>query len=326
MNFNFEQKKVVNVPPPNSKTIIKWGIAIIVLILIVGALMTCIYTINDQEVGVVTTFGKVTSITEAGVHLKLPFGIQQVQKTKVNAIYKIELGYKTDDKTGQTVTVESESKMITGDFNIVNVDFFIEYRIADPVKYLYSSQSPDSILKMLAQSQIRSVISSYKIDDILTTGKSEIQGLVKEMLIEELAIYDIGLSISDVRIQDSEPPTVEVNNAFKAVETAKQGMDTALNNATAYENEKIPLANTEKDKLIQQANYQMQARINEARQQIAMFEAMYSEYELNPDVTRIRMYFEAIEDIFPDAKIYIDASENGVQKLLPLEQFVSSGS
>ena len=321
MNFSFNQKKVVNVPSDKNKTALKIVIAIFAVIFAVALISTCIYTVNDQEVGVVTTFGKVTAITEAGVHVKLPFGIQQVQKTKVNAIYKIELGYKTDDKTGETYTVESESKMITGDFNIVNVDFFIEYRIADPVKYLYSSKSPDSILKMLAQSQIRSVISSYKIDDILTTGKSEIQGLVKDMLIQELEVYDIGLSISDVRIQDREPPTVEVNNAFKAVETAKQGMDTALNNATAYENEKIPLANTEKDKLIQHANYQMQARINEARQQIAMFEAMYSEYELNPEITRIRMYFEAIEVIFPNAKIYIDASENGVEKLLPLESF-----
>ena len=236
MNFSFNQKKVVNVPSDKNKTALKIVIAIFAVIFAVALISTCIYTVNDQEVGVVTTFGKVTAITEAGVHVKLPFGIQQVQKTKVNAIYKIELGYKTDDKTGETYTVESESKMITGDFNIVNVDFFIEYRIADPVKYLYSSKSPDSILKMLAQSQIRSVISSYKIDDILTTGKSEIQGLVKDMLIQELEVYDIGLSISDVRIQDSEPPTVEVNNAFKAVETAKQGMDTALNNATAYEN------------------------------------------------------------------------------------------
>lgn len=321
MNFSFNQKKVVSVPSDKNKKALKLIIAIFAIIFAVTLISTCIYTVNDQEVGVVTTFGKVTSITEAGVHVKLPFGVQQVQKTKVNAIYKIELGYKTDNNTGETTTVESESKMITGDFNIVNVDFFIEYRIADPVKYLFASKSPDQILKMLAQSQIRSVISSYKIDDILTTGKSEIQGLVKDMLIEELALYDIGLSISDVRIQDSEPPTVAVNNAFKAVETAKQGMDTALNNATAYENEKIPLANTEKDKLIQNANYQMQARINEARQQIAMFEAMYSEYELNPEITKIRMYFEAIEVIFPNAKIYIDTSEGGVEKLLPLDQF-----
>ncbi len=323
MNFSFNQKKVVNVPSGKNKAALKIVIAVFAVLFAITLLSTCIYTVNDQEVGVVTTFGKVTSITEAGVHVKLPFGIQQVRKTKINAIYKIELGYKTDEKTGQVTTVESESKMITGDFNIVNVDFFIEYRIADPVKYLFSSKAPDQILKMLAQSQIRSVISSYKIDDILTTGKSEIQSLVKDMLIEELALYDIGLSIYDVRIQDSEPPTIDVNNAFKAVETAKQGMDTARNNATAYENEKIPLANTEKDKLIQQANYQMQARINEARQQIAMFEAMYSEYELNPDITKIRMYFEAIEIIFPNAKIYIDTSEDGVEKLLPLESFYS---
>ena len=214
--------------------------------------------------------------------------------------------------------------MITGDYNIVNVDFFVEYKISDPVQYLYASNSPELILRNLIQSQVRNVVGSSTVDSVLTDGKENIQMQVKELVTQILQEYNIGLTLVDVKIQDSEPPTQEVIEAFKAVETAKQQAETVVNDAKAYQNAKLPDAQAQADKLIQNAEYLKQKRINEATQQVAMFEAMYAEYILNPEITRSRMYYEAISQILPGVKLYINASANGedVQMLLPLESLV----
>ena len=298
-------------------------VAVVVLALMIG-IGTCFYTIDDKQQGVVTTFGKVTDITDAGVHFMLPFGIQQVKKVDVNVYQKIELGYSTDPYGGYDVN-EKESTMITGDYNIVNVDFFVEYKISDPVQYLYSSNDPELILRNLIQSQIRNVVGSSTVDAVLTDGKENIQMQVKDLITKILETYDIGLTLVDVKIQDSEPPTIEVVEAFKAVETAKQQAETVVNDAKAYQNAKLPDAQAQADKLIQNAEYLKQKRINEAVEQVAMFQAMYAEYAQNPEITRSRMYYEAVSEILPGVKLYINTSsgENGdVQMLLPLESIV----
>ncbi|MGE5613330.1 MAG: FtsH protease activity modulator HflK [Bacillota bacterium] len=306
----------------NRKKINKIIVTTIIVLIAVIFASTCWYTVDDKQKGVVTTFGKVTNITDAGIHFKAPFGIQQVYKVDVNVYQKIELGYRTDP-TAQAgyVLVSDESKMITGDYNIVNVEFFIEYKVSDPVKYLFSSYEPEVILKNLAQSQIRTVVGSTNVDAVLTDGKELIQQQVKELIIEVLKEYDIGLMLTDVKIQDSEPPTEEVTAAFKQVETAKQGAETVVNEARAYENAKLPEAKAQADKLLQNAEYLKQSRINEALEQIAMFEAMYNEYANNPEITRSRMYYETIRKILPGVKVYINTSENGPEMLLPLESF-----
>lgn len=314
-NINFKDYK----PPVKLKGIV---IGILVAFVLLTVLSTSWYTVNDKQEAIVTTFGKVTDVTGAGMHFKLPFGIQQVELVNVNIIQKIELGYRSD--SGKAV--ETESKMISGDYNIVNVDFFIGYKISDPVKYRYSSQRPEEILRNLAQSQIRNVIGSFDVDSILTTQKGEIQTQVKELIVEELAEYDIGLVLTDIKIQDAEPPTAAVNEAFKNVETAKQGKDTAINQAYAYRNQQIPAANAEVDKLKQNAEYLKQNRINDANKQIAMFNAMYNEYILNPEITKMRMYYEAIESVFPNVKVIIDQTGSSTQKLLPIDSFTNGGA
>ena len=288
-------------------------------VLLLGA-GTCFFTVDDKQQAVVTTFGKVTDICDAGVHFRLPFGIQQVKKVDVNVYQKIELGYSS---TGNTVNV-AESAMITGDYNIVNVDFFVEYKISDPVRYLYASNQPELILRNLIQSQVRNVVGSSTVDAVLTDGKDNIQMQVKELVTDILAEYDIGLTLVDVKIQDAEPPTQDVIEAFKAVETAKQQAETVINDAKAYQNAQLPKAQAEADKLIQNAEYLKQKRINEAHEQVAMFEAMYAEYAQNPAITRSRMYYEAISRVLPDVKLYINSgSGSNVQTLLPLESLVN---
>ena len=298
----------------------KTALTVIIIVVLFIGISSCFYTVDDKQQAVVTTFGKVTDINDAGVHFKLPFGIQQVKKVNVNVYQKIELGYRTEGVADYSV-VEEESTMITGDYNIVNVDFFVEYKISDPVKYLYASNEPQLILKNLIQSQIRNVVGSSAVDSVLTDGKENIQRQVKELVTDVLAEYDIGLSLVDVKIQDSEPPTTAVIEAFKAVETAKQQAETVVNDAKAYQNAQIPNAQAEADKLIQNAEYLKQRRINEATEQVAMFTAMYEQYILNPAITKSRMYYEAIREVLPGVKVYIDTGSGGVEKLLPLESF-----
>ena len=299
----------------------------VIIALAVVVIMGCWYTVDDKQQAVVTTFGKVTDTTDAGVHFKLPFGIQKVQKVNVNVYQKIELGYISQGDDHYAKPVASESTMITGDYNIVNVDFFVEYRISDPVAYLYSSNEPELILKNLIQSQIRNVVGSSSVDSVLTDGKESIQMQVKDLVAEILQEYDIGLTLVDVKIQDSEPPTAEVIEAFKAVETAKQHAETVVNDAKAYQNAQLPQAQAQADQAIRNAEYLKQKRINEAIEQVAMFQAMYEEYARNPEITKSRMYYEAIQLILPGVRLYINTSNaNGVEMLLPLETLVQNAA
>ena len=297
------------------------GLAALVVLI---AVFSCFYTVDDKQQAVVTTFGKVTDITDAGLHFKLPFGIQQVQKVDVNVYQKIELGYSTESDGNYAVNT-GESTMITGDYNIVNVDFFVEYKISNPERYLYSANNPEMILRNLIQSQVRNVVGSTSVDAVLTDGKENIQMQVKDLVSQILEEYDIGLTLVDVRIQDSEPPTLEVIEAFKAVETAKQQAETVVNDAKAYQNAQLPDAQAQADQLLQNAEFLRQKRINEAVQQVAMFEAMYAEYAQNPEITRSRMYFEAISQILPGVKLYINTGDgSNVDMLLPLESLVDN--
>lgn len=308
---------------PDFKRFGKTAVVFILFAVLALGAITCFYTVDDKQQAVVTTFGKVTDVTDAGVHFMIPFGIQQVRKVDVNVYQKIELGYSSD---GANINVnENESAMITGDYNIVNVDFFVEYKISDPVQYLYSSNNPELILRNLIQSQVRNVVGSSTVDAVLTDGKENIQMQVKELVSNILEEYDIGLTLVDVKIQDAEPPTQEVIEAFKAVETAKQQAETVINDAKAYENAQLPKAQAEADKKIQNAEYLRQKRINEATQQVAMFEAMYAEYAQNPAITRSRMYYETISEILPGVKLYINTGDGAnVQTLLPLESLVTT--
>ncbi len=295
----------------NVKRIIK-GVCVAVGVIIIGICSS--YQIKEQEQAVLITLGTAQAVTEPGLHFKIPF-IQRVKKVDTT-IQGFSIGY--DQASGEVN--ESEAVMITSDYNFIDVDFFVEYKIADPVKALYASNEPIVILKNLSQSCIRTVIGSYDVDSVLTTGKNEIQSAIKEMIVSKLAKEDIGIQLVNITIQDSEPPTEEIKVAFKEVETAKQGKDTALNNANKYKNENIPSAQAQADKIIQEAEAEKTKRINEATGQVARFNAMYEEYIKNPEVTKRRMFYETMEEVLPDLKLVIDNSD-GVQTVLPLDSF-----
>lgn len=291
----------------------KGALIALAAVLLYGTVGSCYYVLDEDNYAVVTTLGSPQAISQAGLHFKLPV-IQRV--TKVSKVIKgMPIGYIPE--TDQTIS--EEAIMITKDFNFVNTDFYLEYMVSDPVKYLFASADPESTLKMLAQSYIRDTVGIYNVDDVITTGKAVIQSEIKEKLTNRMIAEDIGLSVVNLTIQDAFPPTDEVLNAFKNVENAKQGKETAVNNANKDRNEKIPQAEAQCDKILKAAEAEKQARINEAEGQAARFEQMYAEYEKYPLITRQRMFYEAMEEVLPDLKVYV--TDGGTQTLLPLDSF-----
>lgn len=316
-----KNKPQVNIPKGKSAAAVKIVVVIVLLLVLISG---SYYSIQEEEQAVVCTFGSPKAVATPGLHFKIPF-IQTV--TKVNTtIQGFPIGFRQSGEEGEDVGSEEDVMMITSDYNFIYADFYVEYRVTDPVKALYASQNPALILKNIAQNCIRTTIGSYSVDSVLTTGKNEIQSNIKQMILDKLETYDIGIQLVNITIQDAEPPTAEVQNAFKEVETAKQGKETALNNANKYRNEQIPNAEAESDKILQDAEAKKQERINEANGQAARFNSMYQEYAKYPEVTKKRMFYEAIEDVLPDVKVVIEGEGGKTSTMLPLESFVTEGS
>ena len=290
-------------------------------ILLIGVLLLFLsfnsfYVIEEQEQAVVVTLGKAGVEVTPGIHFKIPF-IQEVHKISM-AARGLNIGY-----TSNNVSISSESLMITSDYNFVNVDFFLEYKVSNPERYLFASNDPEGIFKNMALSYIRDTIGLHLVDEVITTGKSEIQAEIREKLSNRLEIDDIGLQLINITIQDSEPPTEIVKDAFKNVETARQGKETRINEARKYESEQLPAARAQVDAIQKEAETQKQVRINEAYAQVAVFNAMFAEYQKNPIMTRQRMFFETMEEILPGMKVIIDDGDGSTSKVLPLESFTN---
>ncbi|MBP3297155.1 MAG: FtsH protease activity modulator HflK [Lachnospiraceae bacterium] len=291
------------------------GIAIgaaVVFLLLTGSF----YNVSEQENAVVTMFGKVVRTDTAGLYFKIPL-IQQVKKVDITT-HGTGVGY-TISTEGQNIADPGNGIMITSDLNLLDIDFYLEYRVSDPVAYLYNSNSPEEILENIALSSVRSVVADYTVDEAMTTAKGQIQADVKEDMLRELTEHNIGLTVVNITVQDSEPPTDAIKQAFKAVETAKQGADTAKNNALAYQNEQIPSAEANADKIVQNAEAQKASRIAEAEGQVVRFNEMYEQYKLYPYITQKRMFYETMEDVLPGMKVII--TDGSTQTMLPLGQF-----
>lgn len=305
-------------PKKNMAGLAKVAGVIVIVMAAIYLLAGSVYSLKENEYAVVTTFGVPKVVEESGIHLKIPY-IQQLSRVP-KTINGFPIGY--DAQTDESV--DRESFMITRDYNFVNVDFYVEYRVTDPIKYLYSSEDPVAILKNLTQSYIRDTIGLYDVDSVITTGKSEIQASIKEKIITRLDQEDIGIQLVNITIQDAEPPTQEVINAFKNVENAKQGKETSINKANQKRNEDIPAARAAADETVKTAQAQAQERINQAKGETARLNELYAEYQKYPLITKQRMFYEAMEEILPDMKVIIEKSDGTTQTLLPLESFTGS--
>ena len=291
------------------------GLAVTAVVIVLAAAVLSFdsfYTLSEEEMAVVTTFGKPAVEEASGLHFKIPV-IQRVTKVS-KAITGMQIGYTTDPARADgasidnPVSIENESLMVT-----------------DPVQAVRHRSVYESIIKNLAQSYIRDTVGVYNVDDVITTGKTQIQERIKEQLTNRLVEENIGYGIYNVSIQDTEMPRDDVANAFKAVEDAKQGMETAINSAKKYQSENIPEAKAKADKLLQDAEAYKEQRINEANGQVARFEDTYAEYVKYPLITKKRMFYETMEEVLPDLKVIITGG-NGTQTLLPLEPFSETAS
>lgn len=310
----------------DKKKVKKIVIIVAIIVAVLAVVESGFYTIKEQEQGVVTTFGKAGSVVTSGLHMKIPF-IQQV--TRVNTtIQGFPIGYVSDTGSYDYYSQEQadkESLMITSDFNFVNVDFYVEYRVSDPVKYLYASEDPAGILKNMAQAAIRNIVSDYTVDDVITTGKTEIQANIKDLIVKNLDALDIGIVLVNISMQDAEPPTQDVIEAFKAVETAKQGKETTINTANKYANEKIPAATAQADAVVQAATAAKQQRINEATAQVSRFTQMYNEYAKYPLITKQRLYYETMESLLPGVEVIITDGSSTIDMVKPIDSLTIDG-
>ena len=274
------------------------------------------YTLTEEQDAVVYTFGVPKVVSKTGWNWNIPF-VQKVTKVP-RSILGMTIGY--DAETG--MSIYEESLMITKDLSFVNVDLYIEYRVSDPIKAVINKDSYQDIIKNLGQSYLRDTVGMHLIDDVITTGKAQIQQEIEEAFKQRIADEDLGYNIERVLIQDTEFPSANIDEAFKAVESAKQSMDVAINDAEKDKNEKIPAMEAEVDKIVKEAEAYKQEKINEANAQVARFEALYTEYAKFPRVTRKRIFYETMDEILPDLKVVINASD-GTQSVLPLDSFSS---
>ena len=308
-------------PDVNAKKILQRVVIAVLVLVLLGTVMGSYYNVSEQENAVVTMFGKVLRTNTAGLYFKIPY-LQQVHMVDITT-HGTGIGYSVSSG-GQNITNSFDGIMITKDFNLINIDFYMEYKVSDPVAYLFNSHDPELILHNIALASIRSTVINYTVDEAMTTGKSAIQADVKEKIVKDLQDQDIGIQIVNITIQDAAPPTREIVAAFKEVETAKQSAETKINQARKYENEQIPAAEAQADRIVQTAEAQKAARIAEAEGQVARFNAMYEQYAQNPLITKQRMFYEALESVLPELKVII--TDGSTQTMLPLESFTAEAS
>lgn len=290
------------------------GIFVVIILL-----FSSIFFTNEQEIGFTSMFGNNTIIEGPGMHFKVPFlstkhvydattqgmPIGYLEASEEDSKEESEEDSEKSSKNKSETSVIQDSLMITSDFNFINIDFYIEYRITDPIEYCYGSNDPETVFYNIAQSSIRNTVGLYDVDSVMTTGKTEIEMSVFDDIVNELSKHHTGLSVVNVTIQDAEPPTSEVNSAFMEVSNAKSKAETAVNEANSYKNTQIPASEAKAEQIKQAANAAKTERVNEAKEEVAKFEALFNEYKNNPETVKQRLYYEALQDILPKMDIII---------------------
>ena len=266
-------------------------------------LFTGVYTVGPDEVGVVQRFGKYDRTVQSGLNYHMPFPIETVKTPKVTEVKRIEVGFRTVGKN-QYRTVERESLMLTGDENIVDAELIVQYKIKEPINYLFNFIGPELTLREASEASLRTVIGRHNIDEALTSGKLMIQEETKELLQIILDKYGTGVQVVAVQLQDVSPPK-QVIDAFKDVASAKEDKNRMINEAEGYRNDVIPKARGEAQAMIREAEGFRESRIKRAEGDVAKFKAILKEYSKAKDVTRERLYLEAMEEILPGLEKYI---------------------
>jgi len=273
-------------------------------------LLTGTYMVGPDEVGVVRTFGEHTRVAQSGLNWHFPVPIETVNTPKVTEVKRIEIGFRTL-RNGQYRTVEKESLMLTGDENIVDAEMIVQYKIKDPVAYLFNIVEPELTVREAAEASLRTVVGRNKIDETLTTGKFTIQEETKFQLQSILDLYESGIHVVAVQLQDVSPPK-EVIGAFKDVASAKEDKNRMVNQAEGYRNDVIPKARGEAEAMIRAAEGFRESRIKRAEGDAAKFTTILQEYRKAKSITEIRLYLETMEKVLPGIeKIIVPDKDSG---------------
>ncbi len=294
--------------------------------LLVGAvavvwLLSGIFIVNPDEEGVVLRFGKYVRTVGPGPHYHLPAPIEVVYKPKVTQVMRGEVGFRSvgqerSFQQGQLRAVPEEGSMLTGDENIVTVQFSVQYKISDAVEYLFNVTDQAAVVRNAAEAAMREVIGKSMIDSAITDGKIQIQSDATELLQNILNRYDIGVQIIAVQLQDVHPPQ-EVIDAFKDVASAREDKSRIINEAEAYRNELLPKARGKAAELENQAQAYKETRVQNAEGEASRFMAILSEYEKAKDVTKQRLYYEAMEDILVNSNEKLIIPSDAAERILP---------
>ena len=282
----------------------------VVLAALVIWLLTGTYMVGPDEVGVVRTFGEHTRVAQSGLNWHFPVPIETVNTPKVTEVKRVEIGFRTL-RNGQYRTVEKESLMLTGDENIVDAEMIVQYKIKDPVGYLFNIVEPELTVREAAEASLRTIVGRNKIDETLTTGKFTIQEETKSQLQSILDLYESGIHIVAVQLQDVSPPK-EVIGAFKDVASAKEDKNRMVNQAEGYRNDVIPKARGEAEAMIRDAEGFKESRIKRAEGDAAKFTTILQEYRKAKSITEKRLYLETMEKVLPGIeKVIVPDKDSG---------------
>ena len=313
--INFKQIKI-------PKRLITVGVIILAAIVF---LVTGLYTVNPEEVGVIQRFGKYLSTTQPGLHFKIPFGVDKLTKVKVKHVFKEEFGFRTLQAGVRTKyssqSYNQEAIMLTGDLNIADVEWIVQYRIKDPVKYLFNVRNVEETMRDVSESVIREVVGDRSVDEVIVLNRKEIADQSQIMLQEQLDMYNAGLEIVTINLQNVNPPKA-VKPAFNNVNSAKQEKERIINEAWEKYNQVIPEAEGRSKRTVEEAEGYAVNRVNRANGDANRFIQMYNEYKFSKTVTRKRLYLEMMEKVLPNVekKYIVDDAQNSILPLLNLEQ------
>lgn len=297
---------------------ILWGIIAVVV------LSGTFFQIGPEEIGVITRFGKYTRDVDPGLNVKLPI-VETLYKVAVERQQKEEFGFRTLGSSGShtdysKVGTSSESLMLTGDLNLADVEWVVQYRIENAYNYLFKVRDPVSSLRDISEACMRHTVGDRTVNEVLTVGRTEIASEVKEIIQTKCDEYMLGIKIEQVVLQDVNPPD-PVKDAFNAVNEAQQEKETLINQARSEYNKVVPRAQGEAEETIQKAEGYATERVNVAYGEAARFDALYSEYVKAPEVTKRRIYLETLEEVLPKLgnKIITDEKGNNVLPLLQMQ-------
>jgi len=294
---------------------------ILAVLLVLSVIWSSVFTVEPEEVGIILTFGKYTREVQPGLAFKLPYPVQAVIKVPVERQLKEEFGFRTQRAGVRSsfAPQEEEAQMLTGDLNVVVVEWTTQFRVSDPVRFLFKQRSLGETFRDANQAVMRAVVGDRSVTEVLTIGRQEIASEVEVRLQELCDQYEMGLKIEQVVLQDVNPPD-EVKPSFNEVNQAQQERERMINEARTQFNRVIPRAKGEALQAIQEAEGYATDRINRAKGEAARFSALLQSYQRAPDVTRRRIYLETMRGVLPEARrrIVIDGDLQGVLPLLPL--------